>query len=98
MYFSNLFAPTLRVVLQKEIVSHQLLLELVIQKSSSVCIYIFWPGGCFRKFLIESEEMNKAVAGNLNADYTTGRDLVRSRWHVYGDGYFTKDRYGRDFV
>lgn len=104
MYFSNLFAPTLREVpAEAEIVSHQLLLRAGFIRKSSSGVYTYLPLAwrVLQKISdIVREEMNKAGGQEILMPIIQPVEiwLESGRWHVYGDELFRlKDRHGRDF-
>jgi prolyl-tRNA synthetase len=104
MYFSNLFAPTLREVpAEAEIVSHQLLLRAGFIRKSSSGVYTYLPLAwrVLQKISdIVREEMNKAGGQEILMPIIQPAEiwLESGRWHVYGDELFRlKDRHGRDF-
>lgn len=104
MYFSNLFAPTLREVpAEAEIVSHQLLLRAGFIRKSSSGVYTYLPLAwrVIKKISdIVREEMNQAGGQEIAMPIIQQAEiwLESGRWHVYGDELFRlKDRHERDF-
>jgi len=104
MYFSNLFAPTLREVpAEAEIVSHQLLLRAGFIRKSSSGVYTYLPLAwrVIKKISdIVRDEMNKAGGQEISMPIIQPAEiwLESGRWHVYGDELFRfKDRHERDF-
>ena len=104
MYFSNLFAPTLREVpAEADILSHQLLLRAGFIRKSSSGVYTYLPLAwrVIKKISdIVREEMNKAGGQEIAMPIIQPAEiwLESGRWYVYGDELFRlKDRHERDF-
>ena len=104
MYFSNLFAPTLREVpAEAEIVSHQLLLRAGFIRKSSSGVYTYLPLAwrVIKKISdIVREEMNNAGGQEIAMPIMQPAEIwfESGRWQVYGDELFRlKDRHERDF-
>lgn len=104
MYFSRLFAPTLRETpAEAEVISHQLMVRAgYIRKSSSgVYTYLHMAQRVLQKISnIVREEMNKAGGQEIMLPIIQPAELwlESGRWHVYGKELFRfKDRHDRDF-
>ncbi len=104
MYFSKLFAPTLREVpAEAEVISHQLLVRAGFIRKSSSGVYTYLP--LAQKVLtkimnIVREEMNKADGQEIMLPIIQPAELwlESGRWYVYGKELFRlKDRHDRDF-
>lgn len=104
MYFSQLYAPTLRETpAEAEIISHQLLLRGGFIRKSSSGVYTYLPLAqrVLQKIsAIVREEMNKAGGQEVMLPIIQPAELwlESGRWHVYGKELFRlKDRHDRDF-
>ncbi|MGI6587778.1 MAG: proline--tRNA ligase [Peptococcia bacterium] len=104
MYFSNLFAPTLREVpAEAEVVSHQLLVRAGFIRKSSSGVYTYLPLAwkVLQKIsAIVREEMNKAGGQEILMPIIQPAAiwLESGRWQVYGKELFRlQDRHERDF-
>ncbi|MFZ5754459.1 MAG: proline--tRNA ligase [Bacillota bacterium] len=104
MYFSKLFAPTLREVpAEAEVISHQLLVRAGFIRKSSSGVYTYLP--LAQKVLMKimnivREEMNKAEGQEVMLPIIQPAELwlESGRWYVYGKELFRlKDRHDRDF-
>lgn len=104
MYFSRLFAPTLREVPgEAEVVSHQLLLRAAMIRRAAAGIYTYLPLGwrVLEKIMrIVREEMDRAGGQELLLPIVQPAELWQAtgRWDVYGPEMFRlQDRHGRPF-
>jgi prolyl-tRNA synthetase len=104
MYFSHLFAPTLREVpAEAEVVSHQLLVRAGFIRKSSSGVYTYLPLAwrVIKKIsAIVREEMNKAGGQEILMPIMQPAEiwLESGRWQVYGKELFRlQDRHERDF-
>ncbi len=104
MYFSKLYAPTLRETpAEAEVVSHKLLLRggFIRKSSSGVYTYLTLAQRVLQKIsAIVREEMNKAGGQEIMLPVIQPAELwlESGRWHVYGKELFRlKDRHDRDF-
>ncbi len=104
MYFSKLYAPTLRETpAEAEVVSHQLLVRAGFIRKSSSGVYTYLPMAqrVLQKISrIVREEMDKAGGQEVALPIIQSADLwlESGRWHVYGKELFRlKDRHDRDF-
>lgn len=104
MYYSKLYAPTLRETpAEAEIISHKLLVRAGFIRKSSTGVYTYLPLGqrVLQKILaIVREEMNKAGGQEVMLPIIQPAELwlESGRWHVYGKELFRlKDRHDRDF-
>jgi prolyl-tRNA synthetase len=104
MYFSKLYAPTLRETpAEAEVISHQLLVRAGFIRKSSSGVYTYLPLAqrVLQKIAkIVREEMNAAGGQELALPIIQSAELwlESGRWHVYGKELFRlKDRHDRDF-
>jgi prolyl-tRNA synthetase len=104
MYFSKLFAPTLREIpAEAEVVSHQLLVRAGFIRKSSSGVYTYLPLAwrVLQKIsAIVREEMNKAGGQEILMPIIQPAAiwLESGRWQVYGEELFRlQDRHERDF-
>jgi len=104
MYFSKLYAPTLRETpAEAEVVSHQLLVRAGFIRKSSSGVYTYLPLAqrVLQKIAaIVREEMNNAGGQEIALPIIQSADLwlESGRWNVYGKELFRlKDRHDRDF-
>ena len=104
MFFSELYAPTLRETpAEAEVVSHQLLVRAGFIRKSSGGVYNYLPLAqrVLQKIsAIVRDEMNKAGGQEIMMPIIQPAELwlESGRWHVYGKELFRlKDRHGRDF-
>lgn len=104
MYYSELYAPTLRETpAEAEIVSHQLLVRAGFIRKSSSGVYTYLPLAqrVLQKIaMIIREEMNRAGGQEVMLPVMQPAELwlESGRWHVYGKELFRlKDRHERDF-
>lgn len=104
MYFSKLFAPTLRETpAEAEVISHQLLVRAGLIRKSSSGVYTYLPMAqrVLQKIsAIVRDEMNKAGGQEIMLPIIQPAELwlESGRWYVYGKELFRlKDRHERDF-
>jgi prolyl-tRNA synthetase len=104
MYFSKLFAPTLREIpAEAEIASHQLLVRAGFIRKSSSGVYTYLPLAqkVLQKIMaIVRQEMNNAGGEEIIMPIIQPAELwiESGRWQVYGKELFRlKDRHDRDF-
>ncbi|PKM86846.1 MAG: proline--tRNA ligase [Firmicutes bacterium HGW-Firmicutes-12] len=104
MYFSKLYAPTLREIpAEAEVASHKLLVRAGYIRKSSSGVYTYMPLAqrVLQKIsTIIREEMNKAGGQEVMLPIIQPAEiwLESGRWNVYGKELFRlKDRHDRDF-
>lgn len=104
MYFSKLYAPTLRETpAEAEVMSHKLLLRggFIRKSSSGVYTYLTLAQKALQKIsTIVREEMNKVGGQEIMLPVIQPAELwlESGRWNVYGKELFRlKDRHDRDF-
>ncbi|MDX9873137.1 MAG: proline--tRNA ligase [Clostridia bacterium] len=104
MYFSQLYAPTLRETpAEAEVISHKLLVRAGYIRKSSSGVYTYLPLAqrVLQKIAnIVREEMNAAGGQEVMLPIIQPAELwlESGRWHVYGKELFRlKDRHERDF-